>query len=119
MHGDPRGLQVTADGLATDRERLLDAPKRPTEPTEGKNLLLRGVVQDIAHAATELAFRADVNVSIATGNGRFQLSINGRFRVSTEDFRNCRAQRKRRRSRASAKIIIARIGPTPGSICSR
>jgi hypothetical protein len=28
--------------------------------------------------ATEPAFRADVNVSIATGNGRFQLSINGR-----------------------------------------
>jgi hypothetical protein len=34
--------------------------------------------------ATELAFCPDVNVSIATGMAGFQLSINGRFWVSTE-----------------------------------
>jgi hypothetical protein len=49
MHRDPGGLQVAADGFATDRERLLDAPKRSAEPSERENLLLLVVVQDVAH----------------------------------------------------------------------
>jgi hypothetical protein len=51
MHRDAGGSQVAADGLATDRKRLLDAPKRPPEPTEGEDLLLFGVVRDVAHAS--------------------------------------------------------------------
>jgi hypothetical protein len=50
VHGDTGGFQVAADGLATDRERLLDAPKRPPQPPECEDLLLLGVVQDVAHA---------------------------------------------------------------------
>src|SRR5260221_14676818 len=49
MHRDPGGFQVATDRLATDRERLLDAPKRPSEPSERQNLLLLVVVQDVAH----------------------------------------------------------------------
>jgi putative endonuclease len=49
VHDDPGGFQIAADGFATDRERLLDAPKRSSEPSERKNLLLLVVVQDVAH----------------------------------------------------------------------
>ena len=41
------------------------------EPSEREDLLLLGVVQDVAHAGDRTRFRPDVNVSIATGNGRF------------------------------------------------
>src|SRR6476619_3158762 len=49
MHRDPGGFQVAADSLTTDRERLLAAQKRPSEPAERENLLLLVVVQDVAH----------------------------------------------------------------------
>src|SRR4029450_12092985 len=50
MHRDAGGVQIATNRLATDPERLLDAPKRPSEPTEGEDFLVFGVVQDVAHA---------------------------------------------------------------------
>ena len=40
-------------------------------------------------------------------------------RSKPQYFRNCRTQPNRRRSRASAKIVIARMGPMPGTVCRR
>jgi hypothetical protein len=45
-----RRLEVAADGLAPHGDGLLDAPQRPAEPSECEDLLLLGVVQDVAHA---------------------------------------------------------------------
>lgn len=60
--------------------RRSDHPSRPSAMicccfVSSKTLLM---------PVTELAFRPGVNVSIATGMAGFQLSINGRFWVSTE-----------------------------------
>ncbi len=41
----PGGFQIAADRLATDSERLLDAPKRPPEQAEREDLLLLVVGQ--------------------------------------------------------------------------
>src|SRR5439155_6311734 len=49
MHRDAGGFQIATDRLATNRDGLLDAPKRPPEPSEREDLLLLGIVQDVAH----------------------------------------------------------------------
>ena len=81
VHDDTGGFQIAADRLATDRERLLDAPKRPPEPAECEDLLLLLSSKTLLMSVTELAFRPDVNVSIATGNGRFWVSTEAYFHL--------------------------------------
>src|SRR5438067_6992248 len=51
MHRDAGGFQIATDRLATNRDGLLDAPKRPPEPSEREDLLLLGIVQDVAHVS--------------------------------------------------------------------
>jgi len=49
-HRDPRGSQVTPDGLAAHAGALLDARERPTETAKCEDLLSCGAAQDVAHA---------------------------------------------------------------------
>jgi hypothetical protein len=48
---------------------LLDPPKRPAQAAKGKNLLLFGIAQDVAHGGEELTFPGGVNVSVAPTRG--------------------------------------------------
>ena len=48
-HGNARGAQIAAGGLTAHTGRRLDPPKRPPQATEGEDLLLFLVVQDVAH----------------------------------------------------------------------
>ena len=50
-HGYASGLHVGADRLSTDTSGRFDAPERPPQASQGDDLLLVLVVQDIAHGA--------------------------------------------------------------------
>lgn len=46
---DPGGFEIGAYGFPAHTRALLDAPQRPSEPSQGYNLLLFFFAQDIAH----------------------------------------------------------------------
>ena len=81
----PGGLQIAARRLATDAGRLLDAPQRPAQSPQRQDLLLFVVAQDVAHAGegTLRSPPASTSRPLLVMAG-FQVSINGRFWVSTE-----------------------------------
>jgi hypothetical protein len=85
----PACLQVLARCFAAYPGGLLDSPKRPTQLSKDKNLLLLFVAQDITHGGETSSPLVNVPASfypsISSGlNGRFCLATNGRFWVATE-----------------------------------
>ena len=90
---DPGRLQVAAGRLATDARRLLDAPQRPAQSAQRQDLLLLVVAQDVGHAGEgPRAPRRRQRLGPATVVAGFQVSISGRFWVSTEAGRFCTHQ---------------------------
>lgn len=87
-HRNAGRLEVGARRLTTDRGGLLDPPEGPPQAAKSQDLLLLFVVQDIAHSGE--GARAPCRRQ-RLGPPRlmagFQLSINGRFWVSTEALR--------------------------------
>src|SRR4051812_8271040 len=82
-YGDPGGPQVFSDGLSTDAGRFLDLMERPFEPAQRDDLLLLLFSQDV-HPGADHVHRHRVNVSELLPLAAFQVSITGRFWVSTQ-----------------------------------
>ena len=68
-HCDPGCFQINACRFSTHTSGLLDAPKRPAEPSQCDDLLFLFFVQDIAHA--DGAYPAGFNVPNVVIVGRF------------------------------------------------
>ena len=84
-HPKASGLQVAAGRLPAHPGGLFDAPERPAESPQRQNLLSFLVSQDVAHAAQERRVpRRRQRLGPLSEMAGFQLSINGRFWVSTE-----------------------------------
>src|SRR5439155_14346924 len=81
-HRDPGCFQISAWRFSTHTSGLLNAPKRPAEPSQCDDLLFLFFVQDIAHAggAYPAASMSRTSLSLAG----FQLIIIGRFWVTAE-----------------------------------
>ena len=82
---DPGRAQVPARRLAPDARRVLDLPERPPQSPKGQYLLSFLVAQDVGHPgggpqARRLRQRPGALHQLAG----FQVSITGRFWVSTE-----------------------------------
>jgi hypothetical protein len=87
-HSHPGRLEVGAGGLPTDGGGLLDAPQRPAQSPKRQNLLLLVVAQDVAHPGAGTRFprlRQRLGPLLLVLVAGFQVSISGRFWVSTED----------------------------------
>ena len=83
---DPRRLQIRARRLAPHPRRLLDAPQRPAQPPQRQDLLLASLSLKtfaIPAAGPRLAAPRQRLERLPRLAG-FQVSINGRFWVSTE-----------------------------------
>jgi len=81
----PGGSQIAADRLATDGGRLFDVPQRPAQSPQRHYLLFLVLAQDVAHPQRwTRSPPVGVNVSVLRVVAGFQVSINGRFWVSTE-----------------------------------
>ena len=85
-HCDSSRFQVRAGGFATDSGRLLDAPQRPTQPSQSQDLLFLLFVQDIAHAhggyKSPRVSMSQTSLSLAG----FQVILIGRFWVIAEAY---------------------------------
>jgi hypothetical protein len=83
--GDTRRPEIGPGRLASNTGLLLNPPERPSEASERQDLLLFDQVQDVPHATEEY-----MSSSPSTSRLRrqlmagFEVSINGRFWVSTE-----------------------------------
>jgi hypothetical protein len=93
--GGPRGsdrhagrLQVGAGGLAPHARGGFDAPQRPFQPPQREYLLSLLVAQDIGHPGADSCVDTVVNALRALRLAGFQVSITGRFWVSTEGAMN-------------------------------
>jgi hypothetical protein len=66
--------------------RRLDAAERPAEPAQRQDLLLLVVAQDVGHVGGETTVPSPPSTSwgAATSLAGFQVSMTGRFGVSTE-----------------------------------
>jgi hypothetical protein len=85
-HHDTGGFQIAADRLAPDTGRFLDARERPAQSPERADLLLCGVVQDVAHPGEGLhVHRLRQRLGRRQLIAGFEVSINCRIWVSTED----------------------------------
>ena len=84
---DARGLEVAARGLPPDAGRRFDASQRPPESPQREDLLSLLLAQDVAHPAEQPSGCPPPSTSrplrVVAG---FQVSISGRFWVSTEAF---------------------------------
>jgi hypothetical protein len=84
-HGEPGGLEVGPGGLAPHARRRFNAAQRPAQLPEGNDLPLLRVAQDVRHAGggAHSPTAASTSERLLPMAG-FQLSIYGRFWVSTE-----------------------------------
>ena len=85
-HGNAGRFQILAGRFPSDAGGFLDAPERPAKSPERHDLLLSLLVQDLAHGrhgARGSGGRQRLGrLCVVAG---FQVSIDGRFWVSTED----------------------------------
>jgi hypothetical protein len=82
---ESRKRTVHADRLAPNARRFLDARERPAQSPERADLLLCGVVQDVAHPGEGLhVHRLRQRLGRRQLIAGFEVSINCRFWVSAE-----------------------------------
>src|SRR5215472_1681074 len=81
-YGDPRPAQISARGFSPHPGFPLDAPQRPSQSSQGYNLLLLIFTQDIAHAR-RLMLRS-INVLAQFSMAGFEVTLHGRFWVTAE-----------------------------------
>jgi hypothetical protein len=87
-HRDPGRLQIVAGRLSAYAGGRFDAPQRPTESPQCDDLLLSVITQDVAHGGVgACAPRCRQRLGPLRVVAGFQVSINGRFWVSTEVMR--------------------------------
>jgi len=79
-------LQIVADGLTTNARLPFNPAKRPPQTAERDDLLSSMCVQDVSHRrrrSTNPSSRSTSRPTVSE-RGRFEVSINGPFWVSTE-----------------------------------
>src|SRR5438067_524763 len=94
-HRDPGRLQIVAGRLPANASGGFDAPQRPAQSPQPYYLLLFVIIQDVAHGGVgACAPRCRQRLGPLRVVAGFQMSINGRFWVSTEaSDRGVRAER--------------------------
>ena len=109
-HPKASGFQVAAGRLPAHPGGLFDAAERPAESPQRQNLLSFLVSQDVAHAAQERRVpRRRQRLGSLSEMAGFQVSINGRFWVSTERGAHLKLFRWEGQ-------VVPRIGPAPQDV---
>jgi hypothetical protein len=101
-HGEPRGLEVGAGGLAPHARRLFHAPERPAQRPKGQHFSFLVVAQDVGHAG-ERDHGPSRRVNVLSAYPLWPVL---RCRP-TAGFR-CRPRRQGRGDRASRKPAVSR-----------
>lgn len=85
-HSQAGGAQILANRLAPDARRRFDPAQRPAQPSQRYDLLSLLVAQDVGHAGGGTIRSPAASTSWASLlMAGFQVSIYGRFWVSTEE----------------------------------
>jgi len=74
-HPDAGRFQISSGRLSTHPGLLLDAPRWPSESSQGKHLLFFGSVQDVAHIDEGYMPHAEINVPGLILVGRFSSDL--------------------------------------------
>ena len=83
-HRDSRSPEIGSRSLAANMRRSLDAPQRPSQPSQRDDLLFLFFAQDIAHVTERNSPPVQCPDSAISLAG-FQVSTEGRFWVSPEE----------------------------------